>query len=312
MANNMTDIKITDLPTATTIDGTTDTFPIVNSALDETQQISRNVLLGITGNPVGTTDPQTITTKTLDNTNTITLKDNLFTLQDGGGITRQAQFQLSGITAGQTRTYTLPDASSTLMDIATTQSASNKTFITPTITSGMNITSGTLAVTGNETVGGTLAVTGVLTPTGGLSANSVTNTNLAGGITQAKLATTAGDGPLKSKLVVVTRDGTAASGDVSYTGAGFIPSSLLAHAHVDNTTYRSDGLADASKTCYSTFQSAANVYYDNASLIVYSNQSAWGQTAIVKSYDADGFTLTWTKAGSPTAGTIKCNVICYR
>lgn len=56
----------------------------------------------------------TISNKTIDNTNTITVKDANFTLQDDGGVTRQAQFQLSGVTAGQTRVMTVPDANTTL------------------------------------------------------------------------------------------------------------------------------------------------------------------------------------------------------
>lgn len=44
----------------------------------------------------------------------ITVKDANFTLQDDGDITKQMKFQASGITAGQTRTLTAPDANTTL------------------------------------------------------------------------------------------------------------------------------------------------------------------------------------------------------
>jgi hypothetical protein len=37
-----------------------------------------------------------------------------------------------------------------------------------------------------------------------------------------------------------------------------------------------------------------------------------GQTAVVASYDSDGFTLTWTKHGSPSAATLTVNAICYK
>lgn len=57
----------------------------------------------------------TLTNKTLDNTNTVTLKDTNFTLQDDGDTTKQMQFQLSGITTGTIRTLTMPDADGTLV-----------------------------------------------------------------------------------------------------------------------------------------------------------------------------------------------------
>lgn len=80
---------------------------------------------------VGTGAAQSLTNKTLDNTNTVTLSDSNFTLQDNGDATKQAKFEASSITAGQTRTYTLPDASTTVVGTDTTQTLTNKTLTTP-------------------------------------------------------------------------------------------------------------------------------------------------------------------------------------
>lgn len=63
---------------------------------------------------VGTATTQTLTNKTLT-TPTITVLDNALTIQDNVDPTKQAQFQASGITAGQTRTITIPDSSGTLL-----------------------------------------------------------------------------------------------------------------------------------------------------------------------------------------------------
>lgn len=59
--------------------------------------------------------------------------DDVFTIRDNGDSTKQLQFQLSGITAGQTRTMTIPDASTTLVGADTTQTLTNKTLTTPRV-----------------------------------------------------------------------------------------------------------------------------------------------------------------------------------
>lgn len=74
---------------------------------------------GVAGNPtisidtsvtVDKTTAQTLQNKTLDNTNTVTVKDANLTIQDDADTTKQAKFQMSGISTGTTRTYTMPNA----------------------------------------------------------------------------------------------------------------------------------------------------------------------------------------------------------
>lgn len=117
---------------------------------------------------------------------------------------------------------------------------------------------------------------------------------------------------LKSKVKEYTRDGTAASGDVSYTGVGFTPTSLQCIMIVNGTKYNSNGFSDSSKNSIGRAQTGDNLYYDKQQICAYTDQNNWGQYATVKSYDADGFTLTWTKLGTVPAGTMALKFICYR
>jgi len=80
------------------------------------------------GNIVGTSDTQTLQNKTLDNTNVITVKDSNLTIQNSTTTTKQAKFDASGISASTTRTYTLPNANTTLVGIDVAQTIQNKTL----------------------------------------------------------------------------------------------------------------------------------------------------------------------------------------
>lgn len=130
----MADVKISELPAFSgSIDPTNDELPIVNNSDNETQRINRNTFLNLASQPLGLTDTQSPTNKTFDNTNTVTLKDTLFTLQDDANTTKQMRFQLSGITASTTRTLTVPDANTTIVGTDATQTLTNKTLTSPTI-----------------------------------------------------------------------------------------------------------------------------------------------------------------------------------
>lgn len=93
-------------------------------------------------------------TVTVGNTNTVTLKDTLFTLQDDGDATKQASFQLSGISTATTRVYALPDANGT---IALTAGSTIPTVATGDLLygSGANVLSALPDVaTGNALISG--------------------------------------------------------------------------------------------------------------------------------------------------------------
>lgn len=94
---------------------------------------------------------QTVQNKTLDNSNTINIKDTLFRIEDDGDSSKKLAFQLSSVSTATTRTWTFPDSTDTFVGLTSTQTLTNKTLTTPVITSISN--SGTITVpTGTDTL----------------------------------------------------------------------------------------------------------------------------------------------------------------
>lgn len=193
----MPEKKITDLDNYLSPDQTTDVIEIVDVGNDESKKITRNNYLGIVGDPLGDTDTQTVSNKTIGNTNVLTIRDDRLTLQDSGDITKQAVFQLSSITTATTRTYTLPDATTTLVGTGATQTLTNKTLTSPTITGG-SIANSTITV--DSIAGfssGTVVTVANLQISNGVlnSNNSVVTANITdGAVTPAKLVSGTGAG----------------------------------------------------------------------------------------------------------------------
>lgn len=133
MANKV----IGDYTAASTIDGSTHYLLIQpGSASTAYNKINRNVFLGVSGQPVDTSTSQTVGGKTFSNTNSMSIKDGSFTLQNTGDITKQAQFSLASITTGTLATYILPGASDTLAGLNATQTLLGKTLTGPVINGG--------------------------------------------------------------------------------------------------------------------------------------------------------------------------------
>lgn len=111
------------------------------------------------------------------------------------------------------------------------------------------------------------------------------------------------------KVVSFTRDLTTATGSQAITGVGFQPTALIAFAGVELSTLNfvnnsfTDGTTNGGRSNYTT--SGAYTVHDRAFFIMQSGSVH--QSGSISSFDSDGFTISWSKTGSPTGtATIKC------
>jgi len=111
-----------------------------------------------------------------------------------------------------------------------------------------------------------------------------------------------------------TRDTSAASGDQAITGIGFIPKWIICFAVADAAGETSWGMstgASVNNCLRDTYGVTAGTHSDATDLIHLITSAGTAYTANLKTFDADGFTITWTKTGSPT-GTATVKYICGR
>lgn len=187
--------QFNDYTLANSIDPVNDLLLIYNNASGTLENISRNTFLALSSQPLGLTDSQSPTNKTFNNTNSFTIKDGSLTLQNSTTTTKQAVFSLSSITAGQTRTITIPDASGTLALLGSNNSFTGTNSFTGSSWSGGTISNTSIAsdtITGYTTstsgnIYGIAVTSGVITGASTVGANA-----LATNAVQAnQLATTA-------------------------------------------------------------------------------------------------------------------------
>jgi hypothetical protein len=114
------------------------------------------------------------------------------------------------------------------------------------------------------------------------------------------------------KVGTFTRDLTASSGDVAITGVGFKPSALITFGTVTTGTIGfSIGFSDGNAG-YSSEVRGSTPTYDSTGGGLWQTFDGTNQHyAILKSFDSDGFTLTWTKVNTPT-GTMNCYYLALR
>jgi len=103
---------------------------------------------------------------------------------------------------------------------------------------------------------------------------------------------------LRSKVVGVNRNLPDASGDVAYVGCGFKPTCLIYMGGVLTLDDASWGMVDEGNVNGSVME-YGKLFTQGPSFIYAGQGPGDNQKAVVKSFDADGFTLTWTKTGNP-------------
>lgn len=150
------------------------TFTAANNALYSTSSSALAAgTLPVAAGGTGVTTSTGTGSVVLGTNPTLVVTDTAFTLQDDVDPTKQAQFQLSGITTGTTRTYTLPNNSSTLVDLATAQTITAvKTFSAATQSIGSSTATGTQQFAYGATISGATKTVNI--GTGGVS-GSTTN-----------------------------------------------------------------------------------------------------------------------------------------
>lgn len=106
---------------------------------------------------------------------------------------------------------------------------------------------------------------------------------------------------------------TNASGNQSYHGFGFMPRAVIIVAGLDGAKAASWGFSDGLR--HLNLESEAitatdQIGMDGANILNLLQAAGASQKAFVKSFDSDGFTLSWTKTGSPT-GTVSLYCLAF-
>lgn len=239
-----------------------------------------------------------------------------------GTATNLTGLPLSGLATQATNTVvgnaTSGTAVPTALAVGTCSTAASALIWTTNTGFGCNTSITAAAVPASGITGTTLAsnvVTSSLTSVGTLTGGATG----AGFTIAATTSTWTGTIPAAQlpapKIVTVSRDLTVASGNVAYTGCGFAPRALIATGGVSaGPAYalRTGMAASAGGVGNSTlYQTGAGDVIAGQFIAVYDSTGTAGQTAVVASYDSDGFTLTWTKTSTPS-GTATFYVMCLR
>ena len=221
--------------------------------------------------------------------------DAVFTLQDNADATKQAKFEVSGISAGTTRTFTLPDQSSTVE-----------------VTANKAVANGYASLDGNGKVPGSQLPNSIMTYEGlhDVSANSPALTDASGDAGQVYRISVAGSRDYGSGNITLNvgdylihngsvwefADTTDAVSSVNgYTGNITLAKSDVGLGNVDNTSDATKNSATATLT-NKDLTSATNTF--PTSLVTLTGTQSLSNKTLTSP------TLTAPVLGTPSAGTL--------
>lgn len=262
---------------------------------------------------VEATQTVTLQNKTLDNTNTITVKDASLTIQDDGGTTKQAQFQANGITAGQTRTFIFPDANGTLTALGNDSTgtgnvvrATSPTIVTPTIASFANAGHNHQDAAGGAQLVATSVFASGTVPTARLGSGSATSsTFLRGDQTWASAAVTAKSGVFSKDMSTTTTNTIAHSlGKTPVFARATMIGFYGTNAHRAESTGATDG---TNHRCVSWSNRSTALGSNNSSFpatsstydVIFELSSGNDNNAAI-TFDGTNIVFTWTLNGTVT------------
>lgn len=123
-----------------------------------------------------------------------------------------------------------------------------------------------------------------------------------------KWAAAAGGGALNQATGSFTRSTATASGTQAVTGVGFLPTAIIFLMTRPNENESSTGYTDGTTDLCILTPDTANVAGDwdsNTTKVIHNVQAAVTEyQGALSSFDADGFTIQWTRVGAPS-GTIR-------
>lgn len=180
-------------------------------------------------------------------------------------------------------------------------------FVTAATISGTHAQGDIIYYNGSSFTGLAAGTSGYVLKTQGAGANPTWTDPTSGHVLYADS---------RFKMGSFTRALNAGTGDVAYTGVGFTPKFIMFFGGVVNddvATYNgySDGTSNSCLADYGYSSAGFNNWQNDSSIALY-NSGATNEKAIVKSFDADGFTLTWTLSGAGVASTANITYVAFR